>query len=67
MVGALQEGEACDDLRRAVGFEFVPPWRTARYRRDQRQIALGFRNRLDRCRPAEVRDIGHDKAEMKPR
>ena len=67
MIGALDERQPRDDLRRTIGFERDPPRRPAGNGGDQRQIALGFGHRFDRGRRAEMRDIGHGEAEMKPR
>ncbi len=67
MIGALDKRQPRDDLRRAIGLERDPPRRAARRRRDQRQVALRLRHRLDRGRCAEMRDIGNGEAEMKPR
>ena len=52
---------------RALGLQRDPPWRAARSGRDQCQIALRAGRRLDRRLRAEMRDIGHDESEMKPR
>ena len=67
MVGALDERQPGDDFRRAFGFQFEPPRQPACGGRHQRQIALGFRYRLDGGHRVEMRHKRHGEAEVKPR
>ena len=67
MIGALDEGQAGDDLGRGVCFERNPPRRVAGGGGDQCQIALRPGNCVDRGGGAEMRDVGNGESEMKPR
>src|SRR4029079_6418859 len=67
MIGAFEERQPGDDFWRTVRLEQIPPWRAARDRGDQRQIALRFRRRLHLGVRAEMADISHDEAEVKAR
>ncbi len=49
------------------GSSVIHHGRVARYRRDQRQIALGVRHRFDRGLGAEMRHIRHEETEMEAR
>ena len=69
MVRPLDERQPRDDLRRLVAFQRGPPGAGARdrYRRHERQIALGGRDRCDRAGGAHMRHERHREAEMEAR
>jgi hypothetical protein len=67
MVGALDERQPGDDLRRAFGFQFEPPRLPARGGRHQCQIAFRLGDRFDSGHRVEMRHEWHGEAEVKPR
>ena len=69
MIGALDEGQPRDDFRRRSEFKRRPPGSGARDResRNEAEIALGFGDRFDHARGADMRHKRHREAEMEAR
>jgi hypothetical protein len=64
MIGALDEGQAGDDLRRIVAFERAPPGAAGSGRRHEAEIAVRLADLGDHAGRAHVGDQRHREAEM---